>query len=155
MTKELPPSSPEILDVKTLSPQTKMRMVLEIFDLGKDREKNEERKKKFMDLISAYAKLAVRKDKNTKKYIYGTETEREKIHNQIMEIIIKMSLSTRLSRQQRELTEYLASDRMLVETMIMSYYSGFDTSNPRNYSELQMARRGEGQFTSPPGKEDD
>jgi len=53
MSKEIPSS--EILDFKTLSPQTKMRMILEVFDsgVGKKGEK-EERKREFIDLIGKY-----------------------------------------------------------------------------------------------------
>ena len=112
----------EIFDASSLDATTQMKYVLGVFDLGKDKEKNEERRGIFMDLVTKYQELSGKKEKNTKKIIYGSDTEREIVHNQIVDTIIKMSLSVGLSQNQRRVTEYLATDRMRVEEMIGGYF---------------------------------
>ena len=155
MPKESLPVVQDILDIKTLSPQTKMRMVLEIFDLGKDMDKNEKRKDDFLNLIRQYNSLAKQKNKKTKELIFGSDTERTKIHDQIMDIFIKMCLSVGLPEEQKRLVEYLANNRDEVELMIGNYFLGYNPSNPREYSDYQMAHKGESWFRSIPGKEDE
>ena len=129
MPKEIPAAeskasqeaSADIYDVKTLSAETKIKYISGIFDLGKDKVKNEERKNNFMDLVRKYKFLSSQKNKKTKELLYGQDTERKIIHDQIMDIIIKMSLSVGLSDDQRKLTEYLANNRDEVELMIGAY----------------------------------
>src|SRR5690348_13811752 len=122
MSKEkfspIPTNTREIYDVKTLSAQTKMRMVLEIFDLAKDKAKAEERKQNLLDLMSQYHRAVLSKSRD-KKSIAGSDSERRKIHDQIMSIFDKISLSTGLNPSQRKLVDYLKSERYHVEEMIM------------------------------------
>ncbi|HZZ99732.1 MAG TPA: hypothetical protein VFK07_03425 [Candidatus Paceibacterota bacterium] len=160
------PDNKEIYDVKTLSAQTKMRILLEVFDLGKDKEQNEKRKEHFLDLVRRYNE-AVRSGKaqvdagfepNRKQLAdaKSSNQHRANIHNEIMDIITKISLAHgAISPAQRDLTTYLAGDRKRVQEMIKSYFGGFDAGNPRQHSMLHQALRGEGLFTSPPGKENE
>jgi hypothetical protein len=156
MPKENPEIGRQIYgDVETLAPQTKMRMLLEIFDLGKDKEKNEERKRKFIELMGKYHQSGIRQRTENLGIAQGSDASKKKLHNEIMEIIRSISLSQGLSKDQERLTEYLARNREEVEKMIGTYFLGYNPSNPREHSELRQALRGEGMFTSPPGKEND
>ncbi len=141
----------EIYNLETLSAQSKMRYILEIFDLGKDKEKNNERKEKFMDLIRQYRELATQKNKKTKEMIYGSDTERKKVHDKIMDIIIKMSMSVGLSEDQRRLTEYLANNRDEVEMMIKGYFmvSAPVTVNSSEYLKMKEQLNALGSNTGP------
>lgn len=136
-----------------------MRIILEIFDLGKDKDKNEERKNNFIKLLGQYHEAYVKHRGSLggeyETAITHSDVNKKKLHNQIMEIIRNMSLSTGLSRDQQELTEYLVHNRGEVEKMITTYFLGHDASNPREYSDYQMAHKGESLFRSVPGKEDD
>ena len=119
----------EILDVKTLSNQSKMRYILEVFNLGKDKEKNEERKKKFIELIGKYYKAYIksRHDFSHKNNREIYETGRADLHNEIMEIITNMSLSMGLTPEQRQVASYLSENRDEVTRMISACFS--DTSS--------------------------
>lgn len=156
MPKESLLSQQEIYDVKTLSSRTKMRILLEIFDLGKNEEENQKRKEKFMDLIREYH-IAIIRAKPSKtisqKDITSSDVNQKRLHNKIMEILRSISLSVGLNPNQRKLIEYLAKNREEVERMIGTYFLGHDPGDPKQYSEYQMAHRGESWFTSPPGKE--
>lgn len=156
MPKEIPSSSSEILDVKTLSPQSKMRYVLDVFDLGKDKEKNEERKRNFIELIGRYNNMYIKSNLNisTGKEGERYEAGRAELHNKIMEILTNMSLSMGLTKEQMEVISYLSKNRDEVSRMISSYFANYDTSKPNQLSEYQMAHRGEGLFRSIPNKED-
>lgn len=158
----------EVYNIETLSAQTKMRMLLEIFDLAKDKDKDkiDERKNKFLDLVRQYhessivRKIEMQAEVDTnflkrKKQKADTSNRRKaEIHNQIMDIITKMSLSQGLTKSQRELVSYLADDRSRIEIMIHNYYLNHDSTNPRQHDELHQALRGEGFFSSPPNKDE-
>lgn len=166
MPKENPAFKPEEVDlIKLLAPQTKMRMLLEIFDLGKDKEKNEGRKKRFIELLGKYHKqMVLARPSRTPgtnitsseiTAVHSSDESKKKLHNQIMEIIRNMSLSMGLNKEQKQLTEYLVGNRDEVEKIIGTYFLGYNPSDPREQSELKQAMRGEGYFTSPPGKENE
>ncbi len=134
-----PSENSEIYDVRTLSSESKIRNILEIFDLGKDNEKNKERKDKFMDLLKQYKHLSSQKNKKTRELIYGSDSERKKIHDQIMDVLAKMSLSVGLPEDKRKLVEFLANNRDEVEIMIKSYFSINEpvTVNSSNYLKMK------------------
>jgi len=166
MPRERPVSQSEDFDViKTLAPQTKMRMVLEIFDLGKDKKKNEERKNEFIKLMGKYHEQMVLSQSSKTPgsnitsreltAIDSSDKNKKGLHDQIMEILRNMSLSLGLSREQRQLTEYLIRNGDEVENIIGTYFLGYDPGDPREQSELKQAMRGERYFTSPPGKENE
>lgn len=156
MPKETPEIGRQIYgDIENLSHQTKMRMLLEIFDLGKDKEKNEERKRKFIELLGKYHKSGIRQRTENLGIAQGSDASKKKLHNEIMEVVRNISLSQGLSKDQERLTEYLARNRDEVEKMIGVYFLGYNPSDPREQSELRQALRGEGMFTSPPGREDE
>ena len=161
MLKEKSATS-EILDVKTLSPQTKMRHTLEIFDLGKGTEEEKKvRKEKFIELIGKYHEAIIKaKPLQTgsglelERRVTSSDVNKKRLHQEIMGILEKMSLSAGLNPDQRKLLEYLAGNRQEVEKMIGTYFLGHDPTNPRQYSEYQMAHRGEGWFSSHKKEED-
>ena len=169
MPHENAPSSTrtEILDLKTLSAQTKVRMILEIFDLSKDKTGIEARKERFLELLRNY-QLALNQASKArvvigepKKIIEKTEEDtnvsnksRREIHDQIMDLISKMAISVGLNSDQRRLVQYLSEERYRVEEMITSYYKSNTESGTQNH-QLRQALHGEGWFTSPPGKEND
>ncbi|MDP3697541.1 MAG: hypothetical protein Q8R55_06030 [Candidatus Taylorbacteria bacterium] len=159
MEKAPSPETKELYDIKTLSPQTKMRYVLDIFDLGKDKEKNKERKNNFIKLIGEYHNASIvskRKSLDSNiTYIEHSDVNKKKIHDEIMDILTKMSLSLGLNKDQRELTDYLARNRDEVERMIGAYFLGYDPSSPQEQTTLKRAMRGDELFTSPPGKENE
>ena len=96
MPNEVPSSSEsEIYDIETLSPQSKVRHILEIFDLGEDKEANEIRKNKFLKLIERYWEQKARSKVMDLNQISDSESDRAKTHNQIMEIIRSMSIINR------------------------------------------------------------
>ncbi len=155
MSSEKPAS--EILDVKTLSPQTKMRIILEVFDLGKEKIENGERRKKFIELVSRYYRAYIKSgfDVTDKTQREKYEEGRANLHNKIMDVITKMSLSLGLSQEQREVASYLSENRDEVTRMISAYFMNWDPASPKEYSDYQMAHEGMGNFRSVPGKEDD
>ena len=156
MPNEVPSSSEsEIYDIETLSPQSKVRHILEIFDLGEDKEANEIRKNKFLKLIERYWEQKARSKVMDLNQISDSESDRAKTHNQIMEIIRSMSISTGLNPSQRKLTEYLSADRKRVTIMVDGYFSNYNSANSNQQSPIAMARRGEGPFQFSGSKDDD
>ncbi len=153
MLKEIPPS--EILDFKTLSPQTKMRMILEAFDSGADSEQErEERKQKFINLIGKYNQAIIksRPSQSEKELTYSDESKK-KLHNEIMSVMRSISLS-RINTTVRELAEYLVHNRQEVERMVTSYFLGYDTApNPKTYSPVKQVEESPLYF-SKPGEDD-
>ena len=145
----------EILDIKTLSPQTKMRMLLEIFDLDPNAEKNEDRKKSFIELMGRHHQSGIRQRSENLGVVQGSDASKKKLHNQIMDIIKSISLSQGLSKDQERLTEYLVRNRSEVEKMIGAYFLGYNPGDPKEQSELRQALRGEGYFRSSRGKEEE
>lgn len=171
MSRESSPTSKqEVYDIKTLSSQGKMKILLEIFELAEDKSQVEEKKKRFLELVKQYFEVstiakarvqvgetyAASKSSKKRNEESSSSSNRHKaeIHNKIMDIITGMSLSLKLNPTQRELAVYLAEDRKRVEEMINKYYLNFDTSNVRQHDEIHRALRGDGYFTSPPGKDD-
>lgn len=156
MSKELPSSTPEIIDFKTLSPQTKMRVILEIFDLGEGtQEQKIERKRKFLELIGNYnqAIIKARPSESVKEITYS-DRNKKKLHDEIMSILRTVSLSKQLDQDHRELAEYLLHNRTEVERMVTSYFLGYDTApNPETYSSVKQARENPLYF-SKPGEKD-
>ena len=144
---------------RMLAPQTKMRMLLEVFDLGIDKDKNEERKKKFIELLGKYhqASISSKKSEVSSGITYNETSDKAKkaIHDQIMEIIRNVSLSKGPTKEQLLLAEYLSRNREEVEKMIETYFLGYNPSDPHERSELKQAMRGGGHFGSVPGKEDE
>ena len=144
MSKENPtPASLEILDIKSLSPQTKMRYILEIFDIGKGTpEERGNRKANFLKLLEAYNQAIIKsKPIESHSGITDSDVNKKRIHNQIMEIVRSISLSKDLDPTTRELAEYLVHNRSEVERMVTSYFLGHDTSpNPNTYSAVRQAR---------------
>ncbi|MDP3792819.1 MAG: hypothetical protein Q8Q89_03775 [bacterium] len=172
MPKEIPtPESEMPYDVKTLSAQSKIKYILEIFDAGKGTTKEKEkRKEKFLDLlrtyygrsVSAKAKRQIdfspeyrsRKQKIKIKEEQTSDEDKARIHNQIMDILTNMSTSQGLTQGQMKVIDYLLSqDRKAVAKMIEDYFSGFNSSSPQEYSQLKQVLRGDGYFTG--RKEDD
>lgn len=77
MLKEIPPS--EILDLKKLSPRTKMRMILEVFNSGAgNKQEREDRKQKFINLIGKYNQAIIksRPSQSEKELIYSDESKK-------------------------------------------------------------------------------
>ena len=153
MPGESLPNRPEIADLKTLSPQSRMARLLEIFDLAKTTDKNAERKEQFLKLAGDYCRSVVESRVRSANEIADSDTRRAAIHNQIMKIITTMSLSVGLAPDQRKLTEYLVSNRDEVERMITSYFANYDTANPQEHSELREALRGSNRFAGSPERE--
>jgi hypothetical protein len=164
--KEVPPKKDRpIYDIKTLSPHSKMIRVLEIFDLGPDKEKNEERKAAFIRLLGQYHESFVRsqvarsaqdvKENSSVGSFEISDEGKKKLHDQIMEAIRNASLSRGLSPEQRSLLEYLAQRRDEVEKMITAYFRSDIQSDPNRDHIIQQARQGGGWFVSPPDKEKD
>lgn len=155
------PARGEILDIKTLSAQDKVRRLLEIFDLGKDKAGNETRKQKFLDLISRYYEVSVKaKARNVNELEAKTSDDyKAALHNEIMEIIRNFSLSQGISKNQEMLTEYLSRDRKNVADMIWSYFTHsattFRPTDPVEHTLLHQARRGDAWFGSVPASKED
>ena len=142
--------------VRTLAPQTKMRKLLEIFDLGPDKDKNEERKNNFIALMGKYHQSGIREKSENLGVVKGSDEGKKQLHNQIVDTIRNISLSQGLTREQQQLTEYLARNPSEVEKIIGVYFLGHNPSEPREQSELKQAMRGEGYFGSvPAGKENE
>lgn len=169
MPHEKAPSSArsEILDVKTLSAEGKIRTILEIFDLSKDKAGIQARKDRFFELLRRYkaavdndskARVVIGEPKETlgriEKKADSSNKFRRDIHDQIMDLVSKMAVSRGVRPDQRELVQYLSEERYRVEEMIMSYYGNGEKLGIKN-NELRQALRGEGWFTSSPGKKDD
>lgn len=157
MPKEKFPShGNELGAVENLSAYTKVRYLLESFDLGRGtKEEKEERKKNFLNLLGDYYYALKKSRVNSENLIADSAQHRSDIHNKIMDIIRNISLSREITPDQRKISELLASNRELVEVMIDSYFSHYNTGNPSHNSELHQALRGDGLFSSPPGKEND
>jgi len=153
-SKEHLVSSPDI-NIKELSPQNKMRMIWEVFDLGKGTgEERKTRKDNFLKLISKYHEAIIKaKPESRISNITSSVINRKQLHNQIMDILQKMSLSLNVPPTHRKLLEFLASNRDEVERMIETYFLGYDPTKPEEQSTLKKALRGEGLFTSPPLEE--
>jgi len=166
MKTELLPRNFNATELKTLSAQNKVQYLLEIFDLAKD-GKAEQRKDKFIKLLSGYKAAASearvrsqidmgssRKRKSELRNLKSSDEGQASLHNEIMDIIRKLSLSVGLSVKQRQVAEYLAASRDEVARMVDGYFSVHDTSPSGQLSEIQQARQGIGPFTSKPGEED-
>lgn len=120
--------------VKNLDSETKTRMILEIFDLGKDPEQNKKRRENFINLISRYHEQIIRSsasvDPNTNiasselTGISSFDKSKKALHDEIMKILTTMSLSVGLSKNQRLLTEYLKRNRDEVGRLIEHYFTG-------------------------------
>ena len=87
--------------------------------------------------------------------ITTSDANKKKLHDQIMDILQKMSLSLNVQADHRKLLEYLAFDRNEVERVVETYFLGYDPTSREEQSMLKRALRGEGPFTSPPGKENE
>ena len=156
MPKEVLGNLSENFDlIRTLVPQTKMRMLLEIFDVFPDKEVNKKRKEDFIALMGKYYQSGLREKTKDLEVIQNSEQSKKSLHNQIIEIIRNISLSRGLSKEQQQLTEYLFRNRKEVEKMIGTYFLGYSPNDPKEQSELKQAMRGEGQFGSVPGKENE
>ena len=158
MSSEIPPLTPENLDLKfkTLSPHTKMGMILEIFDLGQgSTEKKEERKRKFIELIGTYNQAIIKaRPSESLKSTTSSDEHKKEIHNQIMSVIRSISLSQGIDKEKRELAEYLVHHREEVERMVTTYFTGHDTSpDPETYSPIRQAQESPLYF-SKPGEEE-
>jgi hypothetical protein len=141
-------------DLKKLSPQEKMRILLEIFDLGPNPKENEERKNNFIDLMGEYFRSGIKERTENLRTIKDSDLNKKRLHNQIMRIIRNMSLSRGLRKDQERLTEYLVRNRNEVEKIIEVYFLGYDPSEPKEQSILKQALRGTGPFISKPDKDD-
>lgn len=137
MSTETPSLGTEILDLKTLSYLSKMKYVLEVFDLGNDKQKNEERKKNFIELMSRYHRAYIKSkfDISTKKSRDEYEAGRAELHNKIMDTLTNMSLSIGLTPEQKEVVSYLTRDRNEVTKMISSYFTNTDSTTINTPSE--------------------
>ena len=147
----------EILDIKKLDPQTKMKMILEVFDLGKGTDEEKlTRKNNFMRLIGKYHEAIIKaKPESRLSNITSSDTHKQNLHRQIMEILQKMSLSLGIPSDHRRLLEHLASNKDEVEKMIETYFLVYDPTDPKEQTILKRALRGDDPFTSPPGKSDE
>lgn len=154
MSQEIPSS--ESLDIKTLSSQTKMRMVLEIFDFGQGtQEEKKERKSKFLELIGNYNQAIIKtKPSELVKEITSSDKNKKRLHDDIMSRLRTMSLAKNVTPTYRALAEYLVHNRQEVERMVTSYFLGYDTiPNPETYSSVKQARENPLYF-SKPGEKD-
>src|SRR3989338_7695427 len=131
--KEKPEIKSENFDtVKNLDPEIKMAMILDVFDLGKDEEKNKKRKAEFIKLMSKYheqvifARPSITPESNITSReitdIHRSDENKKKLHDQIMEILRTISLSVGLSKNQRLLAEYFVRNRSEVERLIVYYF---------------------------------
>src|SRR3989344_2494115 len=140
MSKETPTS--EILDLKTLSPQTKMRTILEAFDSGTgSKQEREDRKQKFMNLIGKYNQAIIKaKPSQSERELTYSDESKKKLHDEIMSVMRSISLS-QIDPTIRELAEYLVHNRQEVERMVTSYFLGYDTApNPETYSPVKQVK---------------
>lgn len=149
--KERPELKSENFDlVKNLDPQTKMGMILEVFDIGPDKDKNRQRKESFIKLMGKYYEQGIihqasrTPDSNITSgeidTIHSSDEDKKKLHNQIMEILRNMSLSLGISKEQRLLAEYLQRDRAEVERLIQYYFTGKDpikATSPSEYLKIK------------------
>ena len=149
MPKEkLPSPLPENMDVATLYSGTKMRYILEAFDLGKGtKEEKQARKNKFIELMRSYYDALKRSKVSSDNQIPESDAERAEIHNKIMDIIRNISLSREVSSSQRKIAEFLAVNRDAVTEMISAYFSSISTTNPQQNDMLRQAQRGDSYFT--------
>jgi len=142
MPKELLLDSQESNDLRRLDPQFQIKIILEVFDLPKDKEKNEKRKQEFIGLMRSYnlAYIKSRNDLSSGKKRDQYEAGRAELHNKIMEILTNMSLSLGLSKEQREVISYLSENRDEVTKMISSYFSGISSTTintPSEYAKIK------------------
>jgi hypothetical protein len=129
----------DVTNVELLSPQTKMRYVLEVFDLGSEPDKNEERRRKFIDLIGAYHTTLMRsRTLENNKNISESDANRGQIHNQIMAIFRDISMARNIGENRRKFFEYLSKNRKEVEKMIRAYFSPNKGASNESMSEYQM-----------------
>lgn len=146
MPKEKPILNPENFDlVKNLDPQTKMGVILEIFDIGPDKDRNRQRKEDFIKLMRKYHEQGIihRASRSPGsnitsseiKNIHSSDENKKKLHDQIMETLRNMSLSLGLKKEQRLLAEYLQRDRSEVERLIQYYFSVKDPIKTTTSSE--------------------
>ena len=151
-------------DVKTLSAQSKIKYILEIFDSGKGTTKEKEkRKQNFLDLLRVYYGRTVisgakrqmefspqyltKKQKIEIKEKQTSDKDKARIHNQIMEVLANMAHSRGLTPGQMKVVTFLSQEREEVAKMVEGYFTGFSSTNPQEYSQLKQVLRGEGQFT--------
>ncbi len=143
MRKEKPGLKSENFDsVKNLNPETKIKMILEVFDLGKDREQNKNRKANFIKLIEKYHQEVVlhHASKTPGSNVTSSEIneissshkDKKYFHDQILEILRTMSLSLGLNKDQRLLAEYLARNRDEVEKLVIYYFTGKDETRSKS-----------------------
>ena len=141
--KEKPEFKSENFDtVKNLDPETKIKMILEVFDLGKDKEQNKKRRAEFIKLISRYheqvimSRPSVTPGSNITSSemtdIHRSDENKKKLHNQIVEILRTISLSMGLSKEQRLLAEYFVQNRSEVERLIVYYFRGKDETRSKS-----------------------
>jgi hypothetical protein len=152
MKKEKLPITKSTPEVRTLSAQTKVRYLLDIFKLAND-DKVEQRKENFIKLLGEYKRATVETRVRNQSDVISSDSNKAEIHNKIMEIIRNLSLSVGLSEKQRSLTVFLANDRTEVGKMIDSYFSGDRSNGGRVMSPVQQARLGIGPYSS--SSEDD
>ncbi len=142
-------------DIEILSNQTRIIMLLEVFDIGPDKTKNKERKNNFIALMGKYYQSGIRDRTENLGVTKSSDANKKKLHDQIMEIIRNISLSQGLNKNQQRLTEYLVRNRSEVEKMIGVYFLGYNPDDPQEQSELKQAMRGEGYFGSVPAVKED
>lgn len=149
--KERPELKYENFDaVRTLGPETKIKMILEIFDLGKDKEQNEKRKAEFIKLMGKYNEQSIKFwpsiipghniTSSEITDIHSSDENKKKLHDQIMEILRNISLSLGLNKDQRLLAEYLVRNRNEVEGLIRYYFTGKEAlklTTPSEYLKIK------------------
>lgn len=131
--------------VSTLDPETKMKMILEIFDLGEDKEQNKKRRAAFIKLMGKHNEQSIKHRPSTTPNhnitsseitdIHSSDENKKKLHDQIIEILRNMSLSLGLNKDQRLLAEYLVRNRGEVERLIRYYFTGKDPVKVTTHSE--------------------
>ena len=148
--KEKPEFKSENFDtVKNLDPETKMEMILGVFDLGKDEEQNKKRKVEFIKLMSRYheqvifSRPSITPGSNITSSeitnIHRSDENKKKLHDQIMEILRTISLSMGLSKEQRLLAEYFVRNRNEIEQLIVYYFSLKNTFSKDNYTRTKQS----------------
>ncbi len=151
--------------VRTLDPETKIRMILEIFDIGPDKDQNGQRKENFIKLMGKYRERVVAHGASRTPDSTITSSEitaigssdkyKKELHNQIMEILRTMSISLGLSKDQRLLAEYLVRNRDEVERLIIYYFTGKYPVKVTTRSEYLKTKEPLDSLSSKPGPEEE
>lgn len=150
-TKKLGPES--------ISPSEKMTMLLRVFNLGSNPEQNQQRRRRFLDLIGKYHHSLISSrvsqaetGEDLTKQIIASDKHRKELHDQIMSTFLNASLSRGISQEQKILLDHLARNREAVKEMIGAYFSPTESVSPTTPSQVF---RGAGPFFKKPGDQDD